>query len=121
MIHVTELDCAVLMNRDYNAAMNIRQNLLNYIQHQQWAERFTRNPTPPIITDSGIQTPIVSNQNDTLANVVEDEWLPRLPKSRRKQSVFLELEKLQEMITNLDEIALVNIALILILNRIWTL
>ena len=31
------------MNRDYNAAMNIRQNLLHYIEHGCWAERFTRS------------------------------------------------------------------------------
>ena len=36
-------ECRVIMNRDYNAAINIRQNLLHYIQHGDWCPRFKRN------------------------------------------------------------------------------
>ena len=43
--HLTIIECAVLMNRDYNAAINIRQNLLYYINHEKWDSIFQSNQT----------------------------------------------------------------------------
>src|SRR5438034_10768860 len=30
------VDCAVIMDRDYNAAINIRKNLIHYLKHGEW-------------------------------------------------------------------------------------
>ena len=35
-------ECGVIVNRDYNAAINIRLNLLNHIKNGDWCERFKR-------------------------------------------------------------------------------
>jgi len=48
-------ECAVLFNRDYNAAMNIRQNLLHYIDHGCWADRFMKKSNnQPIVSGSDV-------------------------------------------------------------------
>jgi hypothetical protein len=33
------------MNRDYNAAINIHQNLIHYLHHQKWSPHFITNQT----------------------------------------------------------------------------
>lgn len=43
--HCNNKKCAVLMNRDYNAAINIRQNLIHYLHHQKWSPHFITNQT----------------------------------------------------------------------------
>jgi transposase len=40
-------DCAVWMNRDYNAAINIRKKLLYFLQHQQWPD-LSENLVEPV-------------------------------------------------------------------------
>jgi len=35
------ISCAVLMNRDYNAAINIRNNLLHYLKEGSWHPKFS--------------------------------------------------------------------------------
>jgi hypothetical protein len=37
-------NCRVFINRDYNAAINIRSNLVHYIKHGRWDSRFTSKP-----------------------------------------------------------------------------
>ena len=42
---LTIIECAVLINKDYYTAINIHQNLLYYINHEEWDPRFQSNQT----------------------------------------------------------------------------
>ena len=35
-------ECGVIMDRDYNAAINIRRNLLHFIDNGDWHPRFSK-------------------------------------------------------------------------------
>ena len=35
-------ECGVIMDRDYNAAINIRRNLLHFIDNGEWHPRFSK-------------------------------------------------------------------------------
>ena len=35
-------NCGVIMNRDYNAAINIRRNLLHFIENGDWLPCFSK-------------------------------------------------------------------------------
>ena len=92
--HCQNVKCGAIMNRDYNAAINIRRNPLNYINTGAWLPRFSKRNVEDATTTSTAAASFGNNNN------CYNEALPLPPLTQRPFPIAQGLTPINEFEDN---------------------